>query len=237
MTALEMVKKVNSERWNELYRLKRENGSYNKYPTEHILIFVAKNYYKVRNRGDVRILEIGCGSGANLLFLSQEKFQAYGLDHSAFAIEMAGEFLRKYDSSANLKTGCATSLPYEDSYFDACVESNSIHCNTTQDIQQIFDEIHRVLKPGGKFYGIAVSDSSVEFGTGKKIDERTFDLSETKSFRGQFDGFPVIHFFGREEIIKLAKRFSSCTLELDLTRYETGGNQSPLGYWLIQLEK
>jgi ubiquinone/menaquinone biosynthesis C-methylase UbiE len=232
-----MKRELNRNKWDEIYRKKKEIGSYNKYPTEHILVFIAKNYYKVPDREKIRILEIGCGSGCNLVFLNKERFKPYGIDHSPYAIEMSKEFLKMNNCSAEVMNECATSIPYEDNYFDVCVESNSIHCNTTEDIEIIFNEIHRVLKPGGKFFGILVSDKSDEFGKGVKIDSKTFDFTNTKTFRGQFDGFPVIHYFSKEEIERLTQKFSFLLLELDLMTYETGGTSSPLGYWLVELEK
>jgi SAM-dependent methyltransferase len=231
------MKSFNSKKWDEIYKIKSERGSYNKYPTEHIVIFMARNYYKAPNRAAIKILEIGCGSGNNLVYLAKEGFTVYGIDHSAYAIEMSKEFLSVNQCMAKIETQCATSLPFPDNYFDVCVESNSIHCNMTEDVKLIMKEIKRVLKEGGKFYGIFVSNESDEFGKGRMIDASTFDLSDSHTFRGQFDGFPIIHFFSKSELLNLTRGFSACKLELDITTIETGSYSSPLGYWLVELEK
>lgn len=227
----------NKKRWDEIYKIKKERGSFNKYPTEHIVVFIAKNFYKAPDRKTIKILEIGCGSGCNLVYLAKEGFDAYGIDHSADAVAMSKEFLLKNASAARTEMCCATALPFPDNFFDACVESNSIHCNSSDDIRLIINELHRVLKPGGKFFGIWVSDKSDGFGKGMAIDGSTFNFSDTKTARGQFDGFPIIHFFSKNEILGLAESFSKCRLELDLTTIETGGDKSPLGYWLVELSK
>lgn len=200
-------------------------------------MFMAHNYYHVPERENIRVLEIGSGTGCNLAFLSKEGFATYGLDHSAFAVEMAKEFLEERQCSAEIVHSCATSIPFESGFFDACIESNSIHCNSTEDILKIFDEIYRVLKVGGKFFGIFVSDLSEEFGQGVPFDERTFDFTATKTLRGQFDGFPVIHFFGKEELLEMTQKFSSVLLQTDIMTLETGNNRKPLGYWLVELQK
>ncbi len=42
------------------------------YPSEHVIRFVARNYYK-RNRSEVKILDFGCGTGANTWSLAREE--------------------------------------------------------------------------------------------------------------------------------------------------------------------
>ena len=134
-------------------------------------------------------------------FLTKEGFQTYGIYHSAFAIEMAEEFMRMNESAAHIQKACATMLPFEDNFFDVCIETNTntIHGNTTEDIEIIFNEIHRVLKTHGKIYGILVSGKSEEFGKGVPFASKTFDFTNTKTFRGQFDTFPIIHFFQKKK--------------------------------------
>lgn len=228
----------NQSAWDNIFKIKKENKSCNQHPIEHVVVFVAKNYYRVPKREDIRVLEIGSGTGCNLAFLSKAGFQTYGLDHSAFAVEMAKEFLEERQCLAEIVHSCATSIPFESSFFDVCVESNSIHCNSTEDIIKIFDEIYRVLKIGGKFFGIFVSDVTEEFGQGVPFDERTFDFTEVKNAsRGQFDGFPVIHFFGKEELLEMTQKFSSVLLQTDTMTFETGNDRSPIAYWLVELQK
>ena len=69
------------------------------------------------------------------------------------------------------------------------------------------------------------------------FDKRTFDFTEVKTLRGQFDGLPVIHFFGKEELLEMTQKFSSVQLETDFMAFETGNDRKPLGYWLVELQK
>jgi len=52
------------------------------YPNVALIQFVAANYFSLpqEDRCQLKILEIGCGSGANLWMLAKEGFDAYGLD-------------------------------------------------------------------------------------------------------------------------------------------------------------
>ncbi|OGW84144.1 MAG: hypothetical protein A2987_00300 [Omnitrophica bacterium RIFCSPLOWO2_01_FULL_45_10] len=228
---------INREKWDKIFMISRQSGKYNKYPAEHIVVFMAKNYYKAPSRDKIRVLEIGCGSGCNLRYLCEEGFKVYGIDHSIEATELSVEYLKNSDCTAEISVQCATSLSYEDNFFNVCLDNNSIHCNTSHDIGSIFNEILRVLKPGGKFFGIMASDECDEFGKGKKIDPLTFDFSQVKTFRGQFDGFPIIHFFSKKELEELGSRFSYYQLEHNLYTLETGSNRSPLCYWFVEFVK
>lgn len=228
---------INRIKWDEIYRIKLKRGNCNKYPIEHIVIFMAKNYYSAPNRKKIRVLEIGCGSGNNLGYLAKEGFRTYGIDQSAYAVTMSKKYLNANRYFATVYRSCATNLPFSDNFFDTCIESNSIHCNVWKDIKLIFDEIYRVLKPKGRFFGILASDKCAEYGKGEVIEKNTFDFSSTKTFRGQFDGFPIMHFFSKDEIKNIANKFSQLQLELDLSTFEDRKNKIPLGYWLLELIK
>ena len=58
----ETMRDLNKKKWDEIYKIKKERGSFNKYATEHIVVFIAKNFYRAPDRAAIRILEIGCGS-------------------------------------------------------------------------------------------------------------------------------------------------------------------------------
>ena len=52
--------------------------TWGKYPGEDLIRFIARNFYSRQIRRDTRILEVGCGPGANLWFLAREGFSFAG---------------------------------------------------------------------------------------------------------------------------------------------------------------
>ena len=49
---------------------------------------------------------------------------------------------------------CMTELPFDADYFDAVVDVVSSAHNTHSEVEKIFKEIHRVLKPSGKLFSV-----------------------------------------------------------------------------------
>ncbi len=68
--------------WEDIFR----SQAWGKYPSEDVIRFVARNFYTVPERDAIRILEVGCGPGANVWYIAKEGFSAYGIDGSTTAI-------------------------------------------------------------------------------------------------------------------------------------------------------
>ena len=75
--------------WEEVFK----KQSWGKYPTVDVIRFIARNFYHADNRKNIKLLELGCGPGANLWFMSREGFTIYGIDASTTAIAQAEERL------------------------------------------------------------------------------------------------------------------------------------------------
>jgi ubiquinone/menaquinone biosynthesis C-methylase UbiE len=131
------------------------------YPNEALIQFVAANYFFLsqEDRCQLKILEIGCGSGANLWMLSKEGFDAYGLDSSEEALKLARNHLaNKWGVSAKLAHGSFLDLPYPDDYFDAVVDVVSLQHLDLTSSSTALKECKRVLRGGG---GSLVTDSQI----------------------------------------------------------------------------
>ncbi|MBN2062911.1 MAG: class I SAM-dependent methyltransferase [Deltaproteobacteria bacterium] len=70
-----------------------------------------------------RILDIGCGSGNNLLFFNKLGLDITGLDASPYMINIAR---KRLGNSCLLKKGQAEDLPFDDNEFDVAVLINTL---------------------------------------------------------------------------------------------------------------
>lgn len=156
--------------WEDIFR----SRDWGKYPPEHVVRFIARTFYNTTDRNRIRLLEIGCGPGANIWFMAREGFSVYGIDGSATAIHHAKERLTKEGLRADLQIGDYSHLPWADSTFDGVVENVSLYSNPSAGIEQALKEVHRVLRPGGHFLSSFFSDHTWGYGKGEMTEEDGF---------------------------------------------------------------
>lgn len=89
-----------------------------------------------------RILDVGCGTGANLVLLS-EFGEAEGVDVSPDALAFCRE-----RGLENVRLGAAESLPYKDNEFDLVTAFDVVE-HMDDDVAGL-REMRRVLRPGGR---------------------------------------------------------------------------------------
>ena len=75
--------------WDDIYRTR----AWGQYPGEDVIRFVQRQYGAAPDRGRVRLLEVGCGAGANLWFMAREGFVVHGVERSPTAVQLAQERL------------------------------------------------------------------------------------------------------------------------------------------------
>lgn len=117
------------------------------------------------DRKSVKILEIGSGPGANLWFMAREGFTVYGIDFSPTACKKALTRLATENLSdrvgAVLIGDYAEKLgEFEDSYFDAIVDVESLYCNSFESSRKIVELCFAKLKPGGLMFSQTFSDKT-----------------------------------------------------------------------------
>ena len=154
------------ESWDNVWDSVFKNQEWGKYPSEDLIRFIARNFYSSKNRQVVKILEIGCGPGANLWFAAREGFSVYGIDGSETAISHAKTRLDKEVPGwrGELKVGEIKDLPFESEFFDAVIDSEAICCSSYATTKLISTEVYRVLKSSGKFFSKTFAPGTWENG-------------------------------------------------------------------------
>jgi ubiquinone/menaquinone biosynthesis C-methylase UbiE len=99
-----------------------------------------------------RVLDVGTGKGLLPIKIAQRNrlLEVYGVDVSEKAIDAAkkNSLASGLENPPKFNVGDASSLSFEDNYFDAAVATFSLH-HWPRPVNGL-NEIYRVLKPGGE---------------------------------------------------------------------------------------
>jgi SAM-dependent methyltransferase len=97
--------------------------------------------------GGRRILESGCGTGRWMAYFERLGNQAVGVDDSWGPLRVA----RAHEPAMKLARANALMTPFKSNSFDA-VFSSYVAEHFAEGPEDLFREIHRVLKPEGRFF-------------------------------------------------------------------------------------
>ncbi len=155
-----------------------------------------KNKYK-------RILDLGCGTGRNTIYLAQQGFSVYALDASKTGVAITKKKAQKLGLT-NIKYRVADmkKTHYPNNYFDAIMCIFVLSHGLLKDNENAVKEIYRILKPNGMFITEVMSTKDKTCGKGKKIEENTY-LGGTKD-----DPHMMHHYFTKKEINRILSKFT-----------------------------
>lgn len=108
-----------------------------------------------------RALEIGAGSGAMAteILKLHPQLKLVFTDFDESMISGAREALRRFDERAEIRMADATSLPFEDSTFDAVFSFIMLHHVVKW--EEALGEAARVLKPGGRLIAYDILSTGI----------------------------------------------------------------------------
>ena len=159
-----------------------------------------------------KIIELGAGLGRDTIFFAQNSTHVKVLDYSLSGINVINKKAEKLNLSNFISTkifDVREKLPFEDNSVDACF-SHMLYCMalTNNDLENLNNEIHRILKPKGiNIYTVRHTNDG-DFKKGIHIGE---DLYEN-------DGF-IVHFFSKDKVKSLLKGFENISID----EFEEGG--------------
>ncbi len=220
--------------WDPVWEKVFSSQAWGKYPGEDLIRFIARNFYGVSDRKSVRVLEVGCGPGANLWYLAREGFSFCGVDGSETAIAQAKARLDAecpgWQSHGELHVGDIGQLPFKESFFDAVIDNEAISCNSFESSKAIYDEMARVSKPGGKIFSRTFASGSWGDGTGEQVGHNAWQCGE-----GPLLGKGMVRFTNLEEIPELLSSFKVNSVERLAWTAETRTRE--IAEWIILAEK
>jgi ubiquinone/menaquinone biosynthesis C-methylase UbiE len=142
-----------------------------------------------RDRSGNRLIEIGCGLGADLVELVHRGFNVVAVDLSLPVAKLAARHLETLDLPGSTAEADVENLPFKDGSFDA-VFSSGVFQHTPDPLKAIAEAI-RVLRPGGKLTTILYHRHSW-FWLLSKLGRVNVEFEEEEA--------PIVEAYTREEL-------------------------------------
>jgi len=134
-------------------------------------------------REKMQILEIGCGEGRRLSWLSENLgADVFGVEPSAKAVEHA------FSRGIRLQRGTADSLPFESEKFDVLIFGFCLYLCDRQDLFRIAQEADRVLKPDA---WLVINDFFAPTPVRREYHHKPGVFSYKMDYRSIFDWHPA----------------------------------------------
>ena len=220
--------------WYETSYSSEQFSAQRLYPNEELCRFMGRTWFHLpyKARKNVKILELGCGSGSNLWMLKREGFDVFGVDISTEAIKLANRMLKFWNVSfsereavEHLSVQDMADLSFPDSTFDAVLDVFSCFCLTEPGWECCLSEVARALKKGGKFFAYTPSkrsDAFINHVPANMLDSSTLEgiMRITSPYYGNFYPF---RFISEEDLRKsIGSKFDITYLERVGRTYQGG---------------
>jgi len=186
--------------WYDISYLNSGLAAQRRYPNEEMLRFLGRNLLGIPSelRKGTRVLEVGCGSCANLWVVAREGFDAHGIDLSPVSIELGRQVLDSWGVFADLKVASMIELPYPDAVFDSVLDVFSSNCLSESDFDKFLQETWRVLKVGAKifqYFPSKASDAFLNHSPSELLDASTLNgiYRKDSPFSGNHYPFRFMH--------------------------------------------
>jgi SAM-dependent methyltransferase len=105
-----------------------------------------------------KVLDVGCGTGENALFLCQGGLDVLGLDLSSAAIAEARTKAQARGAIVRFVVGSALDLLSLEETFDTVIDSGLLHILSDADRARLAAGLHAVLRPGGYLHLLAFNE-------------------------------------------------------------------------------
>lgn len=172
-----------SPQWESAYAAGRQNSVW---PWTDLVSAVMRHCPDLQGK---RVLELGCGVGANIPFFRAMGAKYIGIEGSGTAAAAA---MTRWPGAVISVGDFTKTIPYENC--DLVVDRSSIVHNERHAIENCLDLVHDALKPGGWFI-------SIDW------------FSDAHEDDAQFDGMGHVHRVSESDLLGLLRGFVVVSME------------------------
>lgn len=189
------------ESWSKFHQ-DRIQSNYPLWPSEVMVKILFGNYLENKPKLDrgMRVLDVGCGFGNNLLPFYVKGLNCFGCEISSDIIEVVKKTLSERSIEVDLVVGENRKLPYPDNHFDLLISNNVIHYEGTEEnIISALNEYRRVLKTDGSLFLMTTGPEHSIYQTSRFLGGQRFQVSNYDFRNGEiyfyFDNEKKLRFY------------------------------------------
>ena len=135
---------------------------------------------QLRERGLLRVLDLGCGIGRHAHYLASQGFSCVGVDASETGLNYARRQAALAGLTIEYRSGPFYAVPFGDGRFDLVIAWNVIYHGDAEVVARTVAEIRRVLVPGGLYVGTQLSKRNRRYGLGREVRPDTFVVDDAE---------------------------------------------------------
>lgn len=217
-----------SKEWDERYK---QNTQMSIWPWSDLVSYVMR--YSRPSCPEFKVLELGCGAGANIPFFRHLGLEYYAIEGSETIVESLWD--RYPELKNNIVIGDITEkIPFT-VHFDLVVDRSSLTHNTSAAIRESLSHVLNRLKPKGKYIGIDwFSTLHSDYRNGDPGED---EYTRSNYKKGQFANVGRVHFSDKRHLKELFIAFEIEIMELKTIRREIPEESQIFASWNLVARK
>jgi SAM-dependent methyltransferase len=182
-----------------------------------------------------KVLELGCGAGANIPL-----FESLGVDY--YAIEgsktIVNQLHKQYSHFKNNIVCGDFTKDIPDLKFDLIVDRAALTHNNEKSIIECIDKCYNHLFYGGKFIGVDwFSTEYPDYKNGESVSDKADTWTRTNYIDGNFANVGMVHFSDKVHLLELFKNFKILSLTQKKLLETIPSENDGLSTWNFVAEK
>jgi cyclopropane fatty-acyl-phospholipid synthase-like methyltransferase len=119
-----------------------------------------KEYVQLEQAGEIvgSVLDVGCGTGENILYLAAQGHDVWGIDFAPTAIQKAQEKAARRHLTATFLVLNVLELHTLGRTFDTVIDSGLFHSLSDEDRPRFVDNLAAVMDRGGTYFMLCFSE-------------------------------------------------------------------------------
>jgi SAM-dependent methyltransferase len=183
---------------------------------------------------NLRVLDLGCGTGKNSIFLAERGSAVTGVDISETALDYAAKRSKEANLEIEfLRASIGNQLSFKDNSFDLILDVVSSNSLSDAERQVYVTECLRLVKPQGHFFVKALCKDGDK--NAINLLEK-FPYKEQDTYRMPETGI-IERVFTKDDILKLYTDFSVLHMERKSSYTIFNGKPYKRNFWLLYLQK